>query len=339
MRLKIIVILLFVVTGIPARLMQAQEIKGDASIEQDTILIGDQIGFNLSFTGPQDIVIDWPDFQDTLTSEIEIIKKSKIDSIKIDEDQLQLRQHITITSFDSGYYNVPPVKFAYRLPGDTTEYYFITKENNLLVNTIQVDTTQAIRPIKGPIKAPYTFREMLPWLLGLAGLIIITLVLLYFFFWKKKEKTIPFMRPKPQIPPHIIALNELGNLKQKKLWQQGRIKEYHTELTDIVRMYIERRFSVNAMEMISSEILEALPAKEINKELLDRISQMFFLADMVKFAKEKPLPGDNDQSFKNAETFVKETIKRPAEGEKTDREIEEQKELKENSEEKDKGKD
>ncbi|MCF8235042.1 MAG: hypothetical protein K9G67_09640 [Bacteroidales bacterium] len=317
MRLKRIFILFFVVTGIPARLMQAQEIKGDASLEQDTILIGDQIGFNLSFTGPQDVVVDWPDFQDTLTSEIEIIKKSKIDSIVKDEDQLQLEQHITITSFDSGYYKVPPVKFAYRLPADTTDYYFITKENKLLVNTIQVDTTQAIKPIKGPIKAPYTFKELLPWILGLAGLIAIAVVLLYFFVWRKKEKTIPFLRPKPPLPPHIIALNELEKLKQKKLWQQGRIKEYHTELTDIVRMYIERRFGINAMEMISPEILEWLPRDEVDEALLGKLTQMFSLADMVKFAKEKPLPGDNDQSYKNAESFVEETIKRPDEAEKT----------------------
>lgn len=338
MRLKIIFIWLFVVTGIPASLMQAQEVKGDASLEQDTILIGDQIGFNLSFTGSKDIRVSWPVFQDTIISEIEIVEKSKIDSIVKDEDQLQLNQHITLTSFDSGYYQIPPVKFAYRLPGDTTEYYFITKENHLLVNTIQVDTTQAIKPIKGPISAPYTFRELLPWLIGLAGLIIIAVILLYFFIWKKKDKTIPFMRPKPPLPPHIIALNELEKLKQKKLWQQGRIKEYHTELTDIVRIYIEGRFGINAMEMISSEILESLSRTELNKELLEKLNQMFFLADMVKFAKEKPLPGDNDQSFKNAEIFVQETIKRPEEEETPGLDKENKKALNEISGEKEKRK-
>jgi hypothetical protein len=89
------------------------------------------------------------------------------------------------------------------------------------------------------------------------------------------------------------------------LWQQNRIKEYYTELTDIIRVYIENRFLIMAMEQVTDEILGRFSCtKLIDSFMYDKLSHMLSLADMVKFAKAIPLPDENDLVLKNAYDFV-----------------------------------
>ena len=110
-------------------------------------------------------------------------------------------------------------------------------------------------------------------------------------------------------------MNGLESLKVKKLWQAGKVKDYYTELTDIVRIYIEERFSVQAVEMTTEEILEGLKDSYIDQESINKLARTLVLADLVKFAKEKPLPLENDTSMNNTIDFVKET--------RSEREVEE----------------
>lgn len=94
----------------------------------------------------------------------------------------------------------------------------------------------------------------------------------------------------------------------KKIWQQGRLKEYHTELTDVIREYISRRFTVSSVEQTSDETLRALrPLLSDQKELFDQLRKMLTLADLVKFAKWTTTPDENEQSLRSAYSFVKET--------------------------------
>ncbi len=308
MKIKIYILSVLIITfGIPG--IRAQQVNVSARLQKDTILIGDQISYKLSFTGPIDAVVDWPFFQDTLTDKVEITERSKIDSIiYTDRDLLNLEQNITVTSFDSGFYQIPPVDFVYMMPDDTTDYHVITQPAYLAVNTVEVDTTAAIKPIKGPMDAPYTFREFLPWFFVIIGGLLIVFVLLWFRFWRKKEKKFTWIKPKPKLPPHVVAVNELVKLRHKKLWQAEKYKEYYTELTNIMRTYLDGRFYINAMEMTSFEIIEKVREAKLDKNLLDKLSEVLSSADMVKFAKEKPLPTENDKAQKYAEEFVKQTI-------------------------------
>ncbi|MBE9481570.1 MAG: hypothetical protein IMY69_07740, partial [Bacteroidetes bacterium] len=120
------------------------------------------------------------------------------------------------------------------------------------------------------------------------------------------------LKPKPKIPPHVIALDALEKLRINKLWQSGKIKEYHTEITDIIRVYIHERFGIDAMEMTTDEILASFNKKndEVDDGLKNKLKQTLMLADLVKFAKEKPLPLENDKSLNNSIDFVKETIRK-----------------------------
>ena len=257
---------------------------------------------------PADFSINWPDFNDTIISKIEILEKSAVDTVLSDDNRVSLKQRLLITCFDSGYYAIPPVHFTYTVPNDTIQHFEETEAMLLRVSTIAVDTTQAIKDIRAPLAAPITFKEALPYILGGLAILIIAVLLVYYFRKRKKEEPVFKVSSKPKLPPQQIALTALDDLRLKKLWQSGRVKEYHTELTDIVRVYLEGKFDINAMEMTSDEIMESLEITQVNAQAKDKISKVFQLADLVKFAKQQPLPLEHDASLNNAIDFVKESM-------------------------------
>lgn len=285
------------------------QIQANISLDTNAILVGDQINLHLSVTGPKGIEFQWPNMNDTIISEIEILEKSKIDtSYSSDKSKITLHQILKITSFDSGYYAIPPFRFNYKKPGDQLVQYSETQAVLLSVHTIPVDTAQEIRDIKKPIGAPYTFREALPWIITL--LLLTGAVYFVVYYLRKRKKSEPVFRApvKIKLPPHQIAFDALENLRNKKLWQNGQIKEYHTELTDIIRDYIFSKFTIHAPELTSDEILNALNFTATDQEARQKLSQAFVVADLVKFAKMQPLPMEHDTSLNNAIEFVKATM-------------------------------
>ncbi|MCK4569402.1 MAG: hypothetical protein KAT76_03875 [Bacteroidales bacterium] len=296
--------------------IRAQDVSASARFDTTDILIGDQIKLNISFTMPLDYRVIWPFYQDTLTRNIEIISMTAVDTmINESENLVDMVQSITITAFDSGYYYIPPLKFHYQPIDDTAFSEATTIPLYLRVHTMEVDTSQAIRAIKPPLGAPLTFREILPWLLIALAVAAIAFIVIYIIRRRKKNQPLFRIRPKLILPPHVVAMNGLESLKGKKLWQAGKVKDYYTELTDIVRVYIEDRFGVQAVEMCTDEILDGMKSTDTDRKSIDNLTRTLILADLVKFAKEKPLPLDNDNCMINTIDFVKET--------RSEREIEE----------------
>lgn len=137
-------------------------------------------------------------------------------------------------------------------------------------------------------------------------LLAAAIVTIYYFKYYIKGEVPSFIKIKPEAPPHIIALKKLEEIKKEKIWSKGYFKEYHVNLTNVVREYLDKRFGVNAMEMTSSEIIDALE-KHVDEAELGKLKQIFLLADAVKFAKAVPVQNENDLSLSNAFSFVKET--------------------------------
>lgn len=309
--LKIIISLIFVLFSVN---MNAQ-IEAHVSLDSNFILVGDQINMSLTVSCPEDYIVDWPLLNDTIISAIEILEKSKIDSsYSADKSQLLLKQVIRITSFDSGYYAIPPFQIKYKEPNGLLIQTAETEALLLEVSSVPVNMEEEIKDIKAPLEAPYTFREALPWIIGLLLSILIGFAVYYYMRKRKKAEPVFKTSAKPKIPPHRIALDALDNLRLKKVWQSGLIKDYHTELTDIVRDYISNRFYIHALEMTTDEIMEALNGTATNDQAKQKIHQTFTMADMVKFAKMQPLPLEHDTSLNNAIDFVKETMFTEAHG-------------------------
>jgi hypothetical protein len=304
MRRNLIAILSILSCWFSGQLM-AQVAGAKAVLDSNLITIGDQVKLELQLTVPAHSEIQWPSFPDTLSSHIDIIEKSRIDTLGKDPEKTVLRQVLKITSFDSGYWYVPPIPFRFRSAGDTTTFYLESKPVGLDVRVPKTDLRKDIKPIKPPLRAPITFIEMLPWLIGLILLAVIVVGAVYVYRRRKMARPILQLRTKPKLPPHLVALEALENLRVKKLWQSGRIKDYFTEMTDIIRVYIEGRFGILAMEMTTDEIMQSLKKSEADSAARNTLRETLEVADLVKFAKALPLPLENEQCLNRCVDFIK----------------------------------
>ena len=285
----------------------AQNIVVTASLDTNKILIGDQVKLRLKAQAPTGTMIKFPRIADTIREHIDVVKQLPIDtSFSPDKQRYELTKTIVITSFDSGYYAIPPFDFY---TNDDTVHPLTTSALLIGVQTLAVDTTKAFRDIKPPLDAPFTWQEAIPYVVGAIALAAILFGIWYYL--KKRKKTIPIMaKPKVIVPPHIEALELLQQLRDEKLWQNGFEKEYHIRISDIIRNYIERRFGVTALEQTTDEIMRHTRTIDlIDEPLRNRLRQLLSLSDMVKFAKELPLPNENEQSMDNAIFFVNSTVK------------------------------
>jgi len=287
----------------------AQDVKVKAEIDTNVILIGQQAKLKLTVAyrvdGGKNMKVKFPELTDTIRKEIEIAEQSKIDSVfdKNDIYSLTLTQSYLITSFDSGYWAIPPFKFI--VNNDTTGVY--TDPLLLQVTAVSVDTTQAIKDIKPPFETDYTLWDWLKDNMYIVYIVLATvaLVILVIYFSRKFAKKKPLVViEKPKIPPHIIALEKLEKIKTQNLWQQGKLKLYYSSVTDTVREYIEERYKIQALEQTTAEILYGFRNIAVDDESLSKLKHLLKLSDLVKFAKENPLPTENEQSLQYAFDFI-----------------------------------
>ncbi|MEI7662847.1 MAG: DUF4381 family protein [Bacteroidota bacterium] len=288
----------------------AQNVGVMARLDTNAMLIGDHVGMTLKYTGPAKSQVLWPFLPDTILGHITIIGRGKIDTVySADKKSVTLSQQLNFTCYDSGFYTIPSIPFNYKLLPDTSRQMAATTMLLLAVHTVKVDTTQAIKPIIGPLKVPITFREMLPWLLAALAVVILVIGGIWYYRKRKNREPVFTIKPRVVIPPHEMALHAFENLRVKKLWQSGKVKEYHSELTEILRRYIEDRFKVPALEQTSTEITESLISSGgCPRTAIDKLNHLLVLADMVKFAKAQPVATENDLSLTDGVEFVRATI-------------------------------
>ena len=285
-----------------------QMVTATTTLDTNSIMIGDQIGMHLELSVPQNSTVYWPDFiGDTVASKVEILERSVVDTVLSKDDFISYHQRLLITCFDSGLYVIRPIPFKFMREHDTTEYYLQTEPLFLKVVSPETDPEAGLQPIKPPIHAPVTLAEILPWAIGILILLGLTALILYIIRKKKRQEPVFQFKPKPQLPPYTLALQDLETLRKKKLWQSGKVKMYYTELTDIIRLYIEKRYQINALEMTTDEIIRGLKNAGISNGYFRKLGDSLLLADLVKFAKAQPLPVENDASINNCIGFVNET--------------------------------
>ena len=165
----LLIIFLALLTG-----SYCQDVSVTAKLDTNAMLIGDHVGLTLKFTGPPKSQVLWPFMPDTILKSITVIGRGKIDTVyAADKKSVTYSQQLNLTCYDSGFYTVPSIPFRYRIMPDTTVTVAQSSMMLLAVHTVKVDTTQAIKPIIGPLKVPITFREMLPWILAALAIILL----------------------------------------------------------------------------------------------------------------------------------------------------------------------
>ncbi len=281
-----------------------------ASIDSTAIWVGDQTQLHLQATKEVNDTLLFPQYGTELTDGIEIVRTSPIDTILQKDGRLALRQSLTLTSFADSLFFIEPIAFVAN--GDTV------RTNPLSLNVIQPfetdSTDQAITDIKPIYKAPVWWWGILRWILlglGIIGLCAGGYFLYRYIVSHKKEQQ-ETVNPELLRPADEVALEKLDKIKAEKIWQQGQLKEYHTQLTDVLREYIARRYEIGSQEMTSEEIISAVsPLFTEQKDLLSGLQSVLRLADLVKFAKWHATAEENETGLSFSYRFVRETT--PAE--------------------------
>jgi hypothetical protein len=291
----------------------AQEVSVFALMDTAKIRIGEQVKIDVFVnykSSAKKLQIQWPAYGDTLRKEVEVVNVSKIDTTIPDKshpDNIQQHQTITITSFDSGFWALQPFRFI--INGDTSKP---TETQALLleVQSLPVDTAEAsIKDIKTTFDEPANWKEYLPFIYWGVGILAAIIIAWFLFLKFTKKKPVIIAPPKPQEPPHLTALRDLESIRQLKLWQQGKTKEFYTAITDTLRVYLEGRYGINAMELTTDEIMAIMRGQVIDALSKEKLLQILSLADYVKFAKAQPIDVENELSINNAVDFVRGTLR------------------------------
>lgn len=286
----------------------AQNIYANGSIDRDSIFAGQPFNYKIDIKMPKDYVIEWTTTKDTLNKSIEVIKRSEITNTPISNGDMIFSQTLTLTSFDTGYVEIPPIGLKYsKSIEDTTKNNCFTEYMYIYVEPTSIDTTMAYKPIKMPIKQGITFIEVSTFAGGIIILIGLILLAIYLIKRSKNKGKIEEEESIPEIPAIVTARERLSQLKDANLWQSGKSKEYYTYLTDIAREYLEGQFNIDAIEMTSDEILEEVKKLQIDKLILSKLEHTLTTADLVKFAKANPSPTENETAFSDINSFVEES--------------------------------
>ena len=258
------------------------------SVDTNIIFVGQQVEIKISNNIKNSEF--WPNFNDTLVNGLEIIQ-SDFDTLSE-----EIIQKILITSWDSGSYYIPPVKFS-----------ATSKSNALIINVLlpNIDANSELKDIKGPLDDNIGWSDIWPWLVLI--LIILLSIFTYKKYFNKKKKTV-VVKKNIQTPAHILALNSLKKLENKKLIDKKDIKEYYSSISEIIRRYIENRFNFPALELTTYEILNIITAI-IKKEESISLKNILEISDLVKFAKKIPDQTENVKNLNLATDFVKKTKK------------------------------
>jgi len=282
----------------------AQSVTALASVDSSNYLVGDYINYTLEVRTPKDVEITYPVIIDSL-DEVEILKESEPEVIESD-DFKSIRFHYIISYYDSSEVNIPSIAVEYKSLNDTLTQIVFSNPVTFNVHTVVVSTEADIEDVKAPITIPLDWKLVLMWVL--IGLTVLGIVYFLYRRYKKKKLEAPIEKKVIKIPAHIRALTELDNLEKEELWQKGFVKDYHSNITGIVRGYFEDRFELPALELTTSESMSELRKVNEAEIIFETTNNFLNNADLVKFAKFIPLESVNEEMMTQAKEIVNKTI-------------------------------
>lgn len=294
--------------AMPAQLRAKSTVK--ATLDSAYVTMGNITTLNVEIVEPRSAMSTAGFFPGTMPPQVEVVGEADPDTVDLDDNTRQITRRIILQSFDSGAYSLAPV--FYINGNDTTLSNIVT----LKVNPVDVSAMEDINPNAATLTIPSRWYDWMPdWIIDYWPWILLTLVIVIggvcaVLIFTHRD-TLPFIPHKKPVPPYDMAIMRLSSLREEHLCEKGQERQFYTQLTDILREYIDRRFGINAMEMTSRQILDHLasnPETSPSQSLMRRILEV---ADFVKFARMRPLPDDNQRSFADALEFVENTKPAP----------------------------
>lgn len=294
-----LLILFFLVTNF----CFAQTAKVKATSDTTDYLIGDPIKFEIQVEVAKNFLVTPPSIKDTIAG-LEVLSQSQSENNESANNKV-ITFHYVLAGYDSLQVEISPVEIIVRDSSDTTRFSAFSNSLSLTVNKVLVDTSKDIKDVKEPIEIPLDWKIVALWIIGI---LLVTLVIYFLYKKFKKKKSIEKVEEEIVVlPPDVVALSSLQKLEAKKLWQNGMIKEYHSEITEIIRKYFEGRFNFPALELSTTEVMSKLNSVKSGKKIVNLTSEFLNNADLVKFAKYKPMNEINEEMMKQAYKIVEET--------------------------------
>jgi hypothetical protein len=271
------------------------------TLDSSSIKVGAPVHlrFEIETNAGEKVVV--PLLTDSSVKGIDIIQRLKADSVTKSKTVFNM----LVTSFDSGTHVFPALPFVISNGSGRNDTVY---SDSLRIEVSLIPTQgDKIADIKGPEKMPFSFSEVIPYIIGvLIGIAIIACLLWIYLRWKNKKPLLPSFS-KPELP-HVRALRLLNDLQSQKLWQKGQVKEYHSQLSDILRTYLEERFDLQTLEQTTSDVLYEISSRPDIRPYFDEIRFVLETADLAKFAKLTPDDSYNTRSYDNAVSFIERTI-------------------------------
>jgi hypothetical protein len=294
---------LLIVAGLaclPSAAGQAQPVKALASADSSRYLIGDWIRVTVELRHPRGTTFQ-PAIPDSLAG-FTVLQRLPFASMS----DTVTRTGVIIARYDSASAVIPGLTYLSAVPGDTALHPVSTNTVALTVQRVRVDSAGQARDIKPVMSIPYTLAEILMFV-GALLVLAAGAYVAYRFYAKRRQKAVVDTRLPVLKAAHVVAYEHLAMLKEKRLWQQGKVKEYHSELTEILRRYLEDRFGMMALEETTGEILDGLSRMKLLPKIIRDVEDVLVRADLVKFAKHKPEIGEHDASLKSVYDVVERT--------------------------------
>ncbi len=266
--------------------------------------IGENITLILEAKRDLHYLVFFPDLVDSINN-MEILSFNDIKE-QVNEDHVILTGTVNLIAFDSGYFTIPPICFKYRKEETSKMDSVFTKPLSFNVSKVKVDVEEQIKAIKDPLDIPFSIKDI--WQYLLIGYFLLLLISLY-VYWREKVKNAKkgIVKPVMTKVAHEIALARLRDLEEEKYWQKGEVKRYYTGISEIVREYIENRFTILALESTSGEIIDDFKSIVIADDIKEDLKELLLLSDLVKFAKLTPLPEDHERCLAISYSFIRDT--------------------------------
>ncbi len=306
--IKILLVVGFAFIGINSAIASAPSIK--VSLDSAYLLMGKTTPLHVELVNDASTSGQLLIPKDSVCDKVEVLRILDADTSDLGSGRQEIKLDILLQSFDSGMYRLNPIKYVEG--GETIS----SNQPVLKVLPVSIDTLQTIHDYADVADIDRSFIDYLPdfvvdyglWILAIIVVLGIAAYVIYFV--TKKKTPFAFAQPKP-VPPYEKALQELNQLRSEKLCEQGRERDFYTRLTDILRIYLQGRFGINAMEMTSTQIRNTLQSNEETRLSKRHMEQVLEIADFVKFAKVRPLPDDNVRAFNSAMQFIEDTKPQP----------------------------
>lgn len=280
----------------------------DARFVPDSVLIGDHFELVLEVDVEEGSRVAFPTIgADFAEGRIELLKDNEVDTLSTKKGRYHLRKSYRLTSFEPAEYHFDSLAM---LCGSLRGLDTLVAPGALVLKVamMPVDTAQkTIYDIKQPLPMPLKAEEVavrvgigLLIAAAIAGIVLLVLMVL-------RRKKYPEGERKPKEPAHVVAIRSLEALANQKLWQNGKVKEYYSRLTEILREYLDGRYGVSAMEMTTDEIVAAMKSLTLTKKQMAALGELLMESDLVKFAKHAPTVEYHEEAYHTVYYFVEES--------------------------------